>query len=177
MNVEQKAKELMESECAVDPKRNGAAAELIYSAALRAIARALEQPEGREAVDVTGFGAPPLFHEERKDAEQAYTVTAFDYQKAPVGSRDWALYWRGWWHRSLVYGDTTPPAKVPEVEGRVGGADSGSVKQIVPLPKRYPKPDENGNDTGPCCAHAYADGWNECRAAMLAAAQQPKEGA
>jgi len=55
------------------------------------------------------------------------------------------------------------------IEQREGSA--GSVKQNVPVAKRYPKPDENGNDTGPCCAHAYADGWNECRAAMLAAAQ------
>lgn len=50
-------------------------------------------------------------------------------------------------------------------EAQAGGevvGNSGSVKQKLPARKRYPKPDENGNDTGPCCAHAYADGWNEC---------------
>jgi hypothetical protein len=50
-------------------------------------------------------------------------------------------------------------------------AKSRSVKQIVPPKKPYPKPDETGNDTGPCCAHAYADGWNECREAFLHPAQ------
>lgn len=32
----------------------------------------------------------------RKAAEQAYTVSAFDYPSAPVGSRDWCLFWKGW---------------------------------------------------------------------------------
>lgn len=62
------------------------------------------------------------------------------------------------------------PASAAGVEG-----SSGSVKQKLPPPKKYPKPDAEGNDTGPCCAHAYADGWNECRAAMLAAAPKPED--
>lgn len=33
---------------------------------------------------------------ERSAAEQAYSVIAFDYAKAPVGSRDWCLFWNGW---------------------------------------------------------------------------------
>lgn len=32
----------------------------------------------------------------RKDAEQEYTITAFDYVSNPVGSRDWELYWKGY---------------------------------------------------------------------------------
>ena len=38
--------------------------------------------------------------EERKAAEDEYTVTAFDYQEDPVGSRDWCLFWKGWAARS-----------------------------------------------------------------------------
>lgn len=52
----------------------------------------------------------PLQHSERDDAKQAYTLTAFDYIRAPVGTHDWQLYWRGWWHRSQLY--TTPPPGV-----------------------------------------------------------------
>ena len=37
-----------------------------------------------------------LTADERKAAEHAYTVSAFDYEKAPVGSRDWTLFWSGW---------------------------------------------------------------------------------
>jgi hypothetical protein len=66
-------------------------------------------PEG-DAVDVTGFGTPPLVHDERHDAEQAYTLTAFDYASAPIGSRDWTIYWRGWWHRAMAYAS-------PQVQG------------------------------------------------------------
>jgi hypothetical protein len=58
------------------------------------------------------------------------------------------------------------------------------IDAMLPKPATHPKPDENGNDTGPCCAHAYADGWNACRAAVaakindaaLTAALQPNEG-
>lgn len=52
--------------------------------------------------DVLGLNAT-LTHNECQDAEQAYTTTVFDYTAAPVGSRDWSLYWRGWWHRAHVY--------------------------------------------------------------------------
>lgn len=48
-------------------------------------------------------GDAPLTHDERSDAEQAYSVTAFDYVSAPIGSRDWSLYWRGWSHRATCY--------------------------------------------------------------------------
>ncbi len=34
--------------------------------------------------------------QDRSAAEQAYTVSAFDYESAPVGSRDWMLFWKGW---------------------------------------------------------------------------------
>lgn len=62
---------------------------------------------GGEVVDSLPSSAP-LTHDERKDAEQAYTITAFDYEAAPVGSRDWGIYWRGWWHRAICY--TAPPS-------------------------------------------------------------------
>jgi hypothetical protein len=32
----------------------------------------------------------------RKVAEQVYTATAFDYQRDPIGSRDWTQFWKGW---------------------------------------------------------------------------------
>jgi hypothetical protein len=51
---------------------------------------------------------------------------------------------------------------------------SAPVGVKLPKPVKYPKPDESGNETGTCCAHAYADGWNGClRAAKEALAQQP----
>jgi hypothetical protein len=46
---------------------------------------------------------------ERAAAEQAYTMQAFDYATAPVGSRDWTLYWRGWWGR-VLHGIAPPAA-------------------------------------------------------------------
>jgi hypothetical protein len=33
---------------------------------------------------------------DRKGAEYAYSVTAFDYAMNPIGSRDWMLFWAGW---------------------------------------------------------------------------------
>ncbi len=75
--------------------------------ALRAIEQALTQQRGGPSVRIEDLGQnAPLWHEERGDAEQAYTLTAFDYESAQIGSRDWELYWRGWWHRSQLY--TTP---------------------------------------------------------------------
>jgi hypothetical protein len=62
------------------------------------------QSSGREGM----VNAPPAADAsmvservERAAAEQAYTMQAFDYATAPVGSRDWTLYWRGWWGRVL----------------------------------------------------------------------------
>lgn len=34
--------------------------------------------------------------QERADAEQQYTITAFDYVKNPVGSHEWCIYWQAW---------------------------------------------------------------------------------
>lgn len=49
---------------------------------------------------------------ERALAEQAYTVTAFDYVNAPVGSRDWCLFWSGW-QACLHPREEPPPAPAP----------------------------------------------------------------
>lgn len=77
------------------------------SVTLRALEQALTQQRGEPSVRIEDLGQnAPLGHEERGDAEQAYTLTAFDYESAQIGSRDWELYWRGWWHRSQLY--TTP---------------------------------------------------------------------
>lgn len=40
--------------------------------------------------------------QERSHAEQAYTVSTFDYERNPVGSKEWALYWAGWLARSTL---------------------------------------------------------------------------
>ena len=43
----------------------------------------------------------------------------------------------------------------------------------VPDACGYPSGDpDTGADNGPCCLYAYADGWNACRATMLAAAER-----
>jgi hypothetical protein len=52
---------------------------------------------------------------DRRAAEAAYIKTAFDYARAPVGSRDWVLFWQGWQAARL----TPPPG---------GWSDSGPVE-------------------------------------------------
>lgn len=41
--------------------------------------------------------------EERKAAEYEYSVFAHNYPDAPIGSRDWSLYWAGWLARSTAH--------------------------------------------------------------------------
>jgi hypothetical protein len=48
---------------------------------------------------------------DRKAAEQEYSISAFDYVRNPVGSRDWCLYWDGW---QAAWSRAAKPA-VPEV--------------------------------------------------------------
>lgn len=38
----------------------------------------------------------PVPPDERKIAERAYINSAFDYERDPIGSRDWTLFWKGW---------------------------------------------------------------------------------
>ena len=45
---------------------------------------------------------------ERELAEQRYVELAHDYEKNPIGSRDWVIFWNGWRERSEV--KATPPA-------------------------------------------------------------------
>jgi hypothetical protein len=55
-----------------------------------------------DAESGAGKAAPSIpLDRERKEAEQHYTVTAFNYPEAPVGSRDWTLFWSGWWGRAM----------------------------------------------------------------------------
>lgn len=51
--------------------------------------------------------------DERKAAEHAYVISAFDYAEAPVGSRDWTLFWSGWQKRAALSAPATP-AKVED---------------------------------------------------------------
>lgn len=48
--------------------------------------------------------------DERKAAEQNYANTAFNYPEAPIGSRDWCLYWDGWQARAAL---ATQPQAAP----------------------------------------------------------------
>lgn len=38
----------------------------------------------------------------RADAECEYVYAAFDYAAAPIGSRDWTLFWEGWQARAKL---------------------------------------------------------------------------
>lgn len=51
------------------------------------------------AEELLALSVPPVAQDapsERKAAEHAYITTAFDYASAPVGSRDWGLFFDGW---------------------------------------------------------------------------------
>lgn len=52
---------------------------------------------------------------ELEAAEAAYCLRAFDLVTAPVGSRDWTLYWAGWHARSKL-------KNVPQVDLERGAA-------------------------------------------------------
>lgn len=55
---------------------------------------------------------------DRKAAEHAYTMTAFNYEANPVGSRDWSLFWNGW------QAALSQPASEPAEFQAVGGASN-----------------------------------------------------
>lgn len=64
---------------------------------------------------MSGQGRPPI-EAERKAAEHEYITTSFNYPEAPVGSRDWTLYWAGWLARSthaLASSVAKPEAQEP----------------------------------------------------------------
>ncbi len=65
---------------------------------LRALHEALRPIDGGNAVRAM------TQESERTLAETEYAVTAHNYPEAPVGSRDWCLFWRGWLARSAIPG-------------------------------------------------------------------------
>lgn len=76
-----------------------------------ALEQALTQRRGEASARIEDLGIhTPMQHGERSDAEQAYSITAHDFEKNPIGSRDWTIYWRGWWHRSQLYATTPQPS-------------------------------------------------------------------
>ena len=57
--------------------------------------------QGRAALAASPAQAPrPPIEQERAAAEFEYSVTAYNFPEAPIGSRDWTLYWAGWLARS-----------------------------------------------------------------------------
>jgi hypothetical protein len=89
-----------------------------------AISLAIATLQQREAGAVALESLPvnaPRNHTERQDAEEAYTLTAFNYEANPVGSRDWTIYWRGWWHRAVIH-----PAQAASQEGEDANGDDPS---------------------------------------------------
>lgn len=76
----------------------------------------------------------------------------------------------------LAYAWMKANLDAPQVEAKrqTGEGESPSLKRIIPAAHPYPKPDQvTGADTGSIGEHAYADGWNDCRKAMIAAAAKP----
>lgn len=45
---------------------------------------------------------------ERELAEQRYVELAHDYEKNPIGSRDWVIFWNGWRERSELKATPLP---------------------------------------------------------------------
>lgn len=70
-------------------------------AAYRAAATA-EESSGVRATDKQSLTVGDLKIDERKEAEIQYSITAFNYPDAPIGSRDWCLYWDGWRARAAL---------------------------------------------------------------------------
>lgn len=50
-----------------------------------------EQMRAAKIRELIGLDRP-----DRQAAEQAYTMSAFDYEANPVGSEDWCRFWDGW---------------------------------------------------------------------------------
>ena len=66
--------------------------------------------------------------DERSTAEQAYVEDAFDYSAAPIGSRDWTLYWKGWQARAAL---ATQPAAGEPVATRLVLPTPEQVMHVV----------------------------------------------
>lgn len=62
--------------------------------------------------------AVPSIEQERKEAEQQYSITAFNYPEAPIGSRDWVLYWAGWLARSTAFKVPKQAAAIAQQKGQ-----------------------------------------------------------
>lgn len=55
---------------------------------------------------------------ERALAEYAYSVTAHDFERNPIGSRDWTLFWSGWQRNNEARNEAAPvsPAAQADVQ-------------------------------------------------------------
>jgi hypothetical protein len=72
---------------------------------------------------------------EREAAEQEYTVSAFDYPRNPVGSRDWTLFWQGWQARAAAPAVQEPVAvvRIHKTGGNAGIAWTAHPLDDAPL--------------------------------------------
>lgn len=100
---------------------------------------------------------------ERELAEYAYSVTAHDFERNPIGSRDWTLFWSGWQRNNEARNEAAPVAP---------------AAQAVAVPDAYQKALDAAlsfiGDVAPG-ASWWDDVWPEHDAALLAAQQQKKE--
>lgn len=113
---------------------------IIVATAFQNPAAPIAQPAGeasgdnlfRAASDLPS-GMAPMQHAERDAAEQAYTLTSFDYVRDPVGSAPWAEYWRGWWHRSMLTLPATAAPQHPEPARLEAGEKPTMENTVRPL--------------------------------------------
>lgn len=88
---------------------------------------------------------------DRKAAEHAYTMTAFNYEANPVGSRDWSLFWNGW--QAALSQPASEPATVKDslsvdaaLPAAVGEVTTDELSRLLPG-TQYMDPPDGGSVT------------------------------
>lgn len=61
---------------------------------------------------------------ERELAEYAYSVTAHDFERNPIGSRDWTLFWSGWQRNNEARNEAAPVSPAAQVAQPVADAEA-----------------------------------------------------
>lgn len=71
------------------------------------------QVDGMDDTIDDGANRRPSVADERLACEVEYVGAAFNYKQAPIGSRDWTLFFAGWLARSTSSMSTTRPRAAP----------------------------------------------------------------